>query len=915
MNRLRAVLLASAILIVPWLLPPSAAAGPNEGGTLILHANPSLVFTSDIQNYCGMSALDSCSAAVTSVAWDPGKKIVFHVLAAFPSESSPRLKALSFGIDYDPTKFMMAARSTCADFELSDGTWPAAGTGTSQSWTTGAQTGLLTEVYWFAGYAYSEQDAEDSTSVSLIPHPLQHGVFVDDAVPAEVDTIAGYGRLGLGTAGGLPCPVGGDQAEGGEGWDNNEETPPEDEVEQAGGLDAPSSSGDLTFVEMTTTADSTFAVEAQALRSEYGLRILVGLTPDGLICRASQTQRDALSEDNRVNLVTDAAISARSDLEADDLGPGDPGFAARVWNELLTAEPPDSGRGGFAQGDSCIHYEVGEERNDRVPADPERQTSVYMLGDIGVSVLLMESQQTGTCAAPNYPEDWTAAERNKAVFEVGQGLTSLANLSPEPYATFWISETPPPLATTVEPIQRAHGDTTWVSEALTDLGFTEGSYTTRMAELCNSRRARPQTPYDWWFITFVIDDSCDPDHRFSDGWVGFGSFYGPRVTLPYIGGYTYWPDDLSAVAMHEACHIFGAADEYYATSCESLCGYLGEVNGNDIACVDPQVPCIMDSTFSGVLCDYTRAHIGWRDSDDPPDGVYDPIDHPDSYMSMLVGEGDSVGLGDRIDIYNANQSWVKRLTGSRWSSDRGRVLWDGIDYNGLPATTGAYSWKRNGGTSHGDSLRADTEAPVITDLVIMPSSGGLVPDTLSLRFEDGDTHSGRVRAVASMPGLSDVRVIQDRFCTERPDSTPSIRQTYNLPHDGLWTITLRIWDVGAGHEASQDSSYWHGSLTGVGDRRILVPELTLTRGRPNPSGSWVAWDLQLPAAGAVDLRVVGVDGRCVKSWVDRNLPGGITRILWDGRDGKGAGVASGRYWLVATDRAGRTTSMPAIIVR
>ena len=193
-------------------------AGPNEGGTLILHANPSLVFTSTIQDYCGMSALDSCSAAVTSVAWDPGKKIVFHAIAAFPPGSSPRLKALSFGIDFDSTKFVLAARGTCADFEIPGVGWPGSGTGTSQSWTTGAQTGPLTEVYWFVGYANSEQ-VLDSTSVSLIPHPLQHGVFVDDAFPSEVDTVAAYGRLGFGTLGILHCmggnQLGGDTPEGG----------------------------------------------------------------------------------------------------------------------------------------------------------------------------------------------------------------------------------------------------------------------------------------------------------------------------------------------------------------------------------------------------------------------------------------------------------------------------------------------------------------------------------------------------------------------------------------------------------------------------------------------------------------------------------------------------------------------------
>ena len=204
----RSPALAGAIWFTGLLLFASnlASAGPNAGGTLILHANPSLAFTSTIENYCGMSALDSCSAAVTSVAWDPGKKIVFHAIAAFPPGSSPRLKALSFGIDFDSTKFVMAARGTCADFEIPGVGWPAPGTGTSQSWTTGTRTGLLTECYWFAGYVYSEQEAEDSTSVALIPHPVQHGVFVDDTFPSEVDTIAAYGRLGFGTSGLLACP-------------------------------------------------------------------------------------------------------------------------------------------------------------------------------------------------------------------------------------------------------------------------------------------------------------------------------------------------------------------------------------------------------------------------------------------------------------------------------------------------------------------------------------------------------------------------------------------------------------------------------------------------------------------------------------------------------------------------------------
>jgi hypothetical protein len=192
-----------------WLASPGLAlAGPNEGGTLILHANPSLAFTIDIQDYCGLAALDSCSAAVTSVPWDLEKRVVFHVLAAFPPGSQPRLRGLAFGIDFDSTKFILAGHKTCADFEIPNGGWPGPGSGTGQSWTTATQTGLLTECYWFVGYNYSATYAADSTTFSLIPHPLQGGVFVDDAEPAAVDTIAGYGRLGFGMAGTVPCPNG-----------------------------------------------------------------------------------------------------------------------------------------------------------------------------------------------------------------------------------------------------------------------------------------------------------------------------------------------------------------------------------------------------------------------------------------------------------------------------------------------------------------------------------------------------------------------------------------------------------------------------------------------------------------------------------------------------------------------------------
>jgi hypothetical protein len=65
-------------------LPIPAAARPNAGGTLILHASPP-----DSTALCGDVGLAACSLAVVSVPADSGQVILFHALAAFPDSSNP----------------------------------------------------------------------------------------------------------------------------------------------------------------------------------------------------------------------------------------------------------------------------------------------------------------------------------------------------------------------------------------------------------------------------------------------------------------------------------------------------------------------------------------------------------------------------------------------------------------------------------------------------------------------------------------------------------------------------------------------------------------------------------------------------------------------------------------------------------
>jgi len=182
-------------LVVGLSAARPSVAGPNSDGSLIVHANTSLTYTID-RNWAGFSDISRCERAITDVA--EGQKTVWFILAAFPSYVSPRVAAVTFGVEYDAQVAIEALGRCTGDFELSTDTWPASGSGTAITWSTPERDRVF-ELYWFAGYGYY------GNQFAVTPHPGQGGNFANDDVPAEVDAIAGYGILGFGVAGANPC--------------------------------------------------------------------------------------------------------------------------------------------------------------------------------------------------------------------------------------------------------------------------------------------------------------------------------------------------------------------------------------------------------------------------------------------------------------------------------------------------------------------------------------------------------------------------------------------------------------------------------------------------------------------------------------------------------------------------------------
>ncbi len=203
----------SALAGVCLALTTPVMAGVNAGGTIVAH-DASTVYTSDVATYCGTGVIPgSCEAVDTSLDGSSDvQPMVWKVYAAFGEGSSPRLRGMTWGIDYSGASILLLAWGPCIGdpnngaAEFPGAGWPEPNTGTSIVWQY-TQTSRLVECYWFAGYNYS-----GSPSVfQLRAHsdPVLGGMFGDDSIPAILDNIAGFGSIGFDTPGAFVCPQGG----------------------------------------------------------------------------------------------------------------------------------------------------------------------------------------------------------------------------------------------------------------------------------------------------------------------------------------------------------------------------------------------------------------------------------------------------------------------------------------------------------------------------------------------------------------------------------------------------------------------------------------------------------------------------------------------------------------------------------
>lgn len=184
-----------------------ALAGPNGGGTLIVH-DTGLGYTSTSSLYSSTPPMDCASTDnEMPVQIDPGSEgRVWKVYVAFVPGTHPRLKALAFGEAFDDAQVAVLSAGLpdpVEDFEISQDGWPSANGGSDGITFGAAKTALINEVYWFAGYARDGASGLWST----VPHRVQASIFVDDSSPRQTDAIAGFSSIGFGRPGMTVCPA------------------------------------------------------------------------------------------------------------------------------------------------------------------------------------------------------------------------------------------------------------------------------------------------------------------------------------------------------------------------------------------------------------------------------------------------------------------------------------------------------------------------------------------------------------------------------------------------------------------------------------------------------------------------------------------------------------------------------------
>lgn len=238
-------------------------------------------------------------------------------------------------------------------------------------------------------------------------------------------------------------------------------------------------------------------------------------------------------------------------------------------------------------------------RHDDIQRSTDTPTSRYLVGRVAVGVIIV----SGSRRDLEFSDD----ERKKIIQEVQYGLSYLAQAEPRAKVTFeldtrFLTVSAPECATLKD---YEHCESPWRNAALEQLGFA-GS---RQGSQDYVRDLIEKRGTQWGFVAYFTK------YRLYH----FAYAVHEKICMHYYND-NWGPDKINQVFAHEACHIFGAADEYGKCKCNSKHGHLKIGNNNCVNCAGNREECLMDGNKL-TLCKWSRGQLGWDDSLFPPSGA------------------------------------------------------------------------------------------------------------------------------------------------------------------------------------------------------------------------------------------------------------------------------------------------------
>ncbi len=302
-------------------------------------------------------------------------------------------------------------------------------------------------------------------------------------------------------------------------------------------------------------------------------------------------------------------------------------------------------------------------------------TAEYMLGDVRVTVVLMESNTNVSPVNPN-TEDWTPTQIAAAKQKVQEGVQwweqTLATQFPDSAGQldfqFDFTYADQPVLTRYEPIsQKSDAFRDWIYDFLNQVGHnTRLNFTDNIRDFNHAQRLASGT--DWAFTVFVVNDAHD-----ADGWFASGGTF--QRAFSYAGGqFIVSPAGRPASTFaHETGHMFWARDEYSGGgSYTDRRGYYNAQNWNAANNPAPGFTQAESIMTTGTLLDLAYAGqtsstsslemIGWRDSDG--DGIFDVLDVPHTlsgtgFLDTVSGQYRFQGASSVQTLPNLNSAGLQ----------------------------------------------------------------------------------------------------------------------------------------------------------------------------------------------------------------------------------------------------------------